>query len=100
MSTVTNPGSAIGELIGSLLEKEIHRIIKPIAEARGFIYIDKGSLNPKTGKHKKLILTDKEGNDYNVDSIIINYRLQPLVLLESKYIRYTKHNRDKASWIC
>jgi hypothetical protein len=100
MSTVTNPGSAIGELIGSLLEKEIHRIIKPIAESKGFIYVDKGSINPKTRKSRKLILADHEGNDYNIDSIILNYRFQPLVLLESKYIRYKKHNRDKASWIC
>ncbi len=26
--------------------------------------------------------------------------MQPLILIESKYIRYTKHNRDKGSWIC
>ena len=26
--------------------------------------------------------------------------MQPLVLIESKYIRYTKHNRDKGSWVC
>lgn len=26
--------------------------------------------------------------------------MQPLVLVESKYIRYKKHNRDKGSWIC
>ncbi len=26
--------------------------------------------------------------------------MQPLIIFESKYIRYTKHNRYKASWIC
>ena len=26
--------------------------------------------------------------------------MQPLILVESKYIRYKKHNRDKGSWIC
>lgn len=26
--------------------------------------------------------------------------MQPLILIESKYIRYKKHNRDKGSWIC
>ncbi len=35
-----------------------------------------------------------------MDSVIINHRFQPLVLIESKYIRYKKHNRDKASWVC
>jgi len=47
-----------------------------------------------------LILTDQDGNDYEADAVIVNRRFQPLVLLESKYIRYKKHNRDKASWIC
>jgi len=53
-----------------------------------------------TKARKKLILTDQDGNDYEVDAVIVNRRFQPLVLLESKYIRYKKHNRDKASWIC
>ncbi|MFH1732574.1 MAG: hypothetical protein ABIF82_13120 [Planctomycetota bacterium] len=26
--------------------------------------------------------------------------MQPLILLEWKYLRYTKHNRDKGSWVC
>jgi hypothetical protein len=47
-----------------------------------------------------LILRDEDDNEYNVDSVIINNRFQPLVIIESKYIRYKKHNRDKASWIC
>jgi hypothetical protein len=65
-----------------------------------FGYITTGPVNPRTGKGARLILTDSNGNEYNVDSVIINNRFQPLVLVESKYIRYKKHNRDKASWIC
>ncbi|MGQ9626872.1 MAG: hypothetical protein ACUVV0_08215 [Anaerolineae bacterium] len=97
---VANPGSALGEAIGALLEKEIHRILKPLAEENGCIYVTAGPVNPKTGKVTKLILTDGDGNEYNIDSVIINNRFQPLVLVESKYIRYKKHNRDKASWVC
>lgn len=97
---VANPGSTLGEAIGLLLETEIHRILKPLAEENGCIYIATGPAKPKTGKTSKLILTDNDGNQYNIDSVIINNRFQPLVLIESKYIRYTKHNRDKASWIC
>ncbi|GAB4494001.1 MAG: hypothetical protein OHK0019_19200 [Saprospiraceae bacterium] len=26
--------------------------------------------------------------------------MQPLILVEYKYIRYKKHNRDKGSWLC
>jgi hypothetical protein len=98
--TVANPGSALGEAIGALLEEEIHRIMQPLAAENGCTYIATGPINPKTGKATKFILTDGDGNDYNIDAVIVNNRFQPLVLIESKYIRYTKHNRDKGSWIC
>ncbi len=98
--SIANPGSALGEAIGALLEREIHRILRPLAEERACIYITAGPTNVKTGSVTKLILTDNDGNAYNIDSVITNNRLQPLVLIESKYIRYKKHNRDKASWIC
>jgi hypothetical protein len=96
MEQVSNPGSALGEAIGSLLEQEIHTLLRPIVEQHGAIYIT----SPQeiiAKARKKLILTDQDGNDYEVDAVIVNRRLQPLVLLESKYIRYKKHNRDKAS---
>ncbi len=88
----------MGEAIGSLLEQQIHALLRPIAENSGAIYI---TTPQQVGiKRKKLILTDEDGNDYEVDAVITNHRFQPLVLVESKYIRYKKHNRDKASWIC
>lgn len=100
MREVSNHASALGEAIGAMLEGEIHRILKPIAEDKGCIYVTAGAVNQRTGRTTKLILTDNSGNGYNIDSVIINNRFQPLVVLESKYIRYKKHNRDKASWIC
>ena len=99
MGNITNFGSAIGEAIGAMLETEIHRVLRPLAEQFNCTYVKTGPLNKK-GKDTKLILKDINGNGYNIDSVIINNRFQPLVLLESKYIRYKKHNRDKASWIC
>ncbi|MDW8104455.1 MAG: hypothetical protein RMK92_05535 [Armatimonadota bacterium] len=96
MPAVSNPGSALGEAIGKLLEEELNRVIQPVAERWNCLYITAGFANERS----KLILTDDYGNDYNVDAVITNRRLQPLVLIESKYIRYKKHNRDKASWIC
>ena len=47
-----------------------------------------------------MLLYDEYGTAYSIDGIITNESMQPLVLLESKYIRYKKHNRDKGSWIC
>ncbi len=96
---ITNPGSAIGEAIGAMLEREIHRVLRPLAEEYNCTYIKTGLVNKK-GRDTKLILKDQSGNGYNIDSVIINNRFQSIVLLESKYIRYKKHNRDKASWIC
>jgi len=97
---VANPGSTLGEAIGALIEKEVNRLLEPIAAENGCAYIHVGRPNPRTGRPTKLLLKDSAGNDFNIDSVIVNTRMQPLVLIESKYIRYTKHNRDKGSWIC
>jgi hypothetical protein len=99
MTQVANLGSALGEAIGSLLEQEIHDLLRPIVQQYGAVYIaSPQDISMKA--RRKLILTDQDGNYYEVDAVIVNQRFQPLVLLESKYIRYKKHNRDKASWIC
>lgn len=100
MENIANPGSKLGEAVGALIEREVNRILRPIAEENECIYVDAGKVNPKTGKSKQLILKDSADNEYRIDSVIANKRMQPLVLIESKYIRYKKHNRDKGSWIC
>ena len=99
-SKVVNPGSTLGEAIGALIEREVNRILRPIAEENGCVFVSAGRINPKSGRPTKLLLKDAAGNEYNIDSVIANHRMQPIVLIESKYIRYTKHNRDKGSWIC
>lgn len=97
---ITNPGSALGEAIGALIERQVNRVLKPIAEENGCVYITTGKINVKTQRPTKLLLKDAAGNEFNIDSVIVNTRMQPLVLIESKYIRYKKHNRDKGSWVC
>lgn len=96
---VANPGSALGEAIGVLIEAALNSVLKPIAEANNCIYVTAGPKNKK-GADTKLLLTDSNGVEYQIDAVIANNRLQPLVLIESKYIRYKKHNRDKGSWVC
>lgn len=97
---VANPGSTLGEAIGMLVELEVNRLLRPIAEENGCVYITAGPINPRTGRATKLLLKDAAGNEFQIDAVIANKRRQPLVLIESKYIRYTKHNRDKGSWVC
>jgi len=99
-NNVANPGSTLGEAVGALIENEVNRLLRPIAENNGCVYVAAGRSNPRTGQPTKLLLRDSAGNEFHIDAVIANDRMQPLVLIESKYIRYTKHNRDKGSWIC
>lgn len=98
--TVTNGGSAIGEAIGDLLELQVHNTFRKIEEENHIHFLTKYGKTKAGKESKKLLLSDDLGNEYNIDGLIISENGYPLLLLESKYIRYTKHNRDKASWIC
>ena len=93
---VQNPGSAIGEAIGAAMEKSLGDFLNVLANEKSHHYI---SSSPIEGK-KKLFLYDQFGTPYNIDSVIANESMQPIILFESKYIRYKKHNRDKGSWLC
>jgi hypothetical protein len=93
---VANPGSTRGEAIGLLIELEVNNLLRPIAEEHGCVYVTAGRPNPRTNQPTKLLLKDSAGHEYQIDAVIANPRMQPLVLIESKYIRYKKHNRDKS----
>lgn len=101
MYNVANPGSALGEAIGSSMEKALNVFLDKISDLAGCHYITSGLRNTKVGnKQKKLLLFDNFGTEYNIDGVIANSSMQPLIIIESKYIRYKKHNRDKGSWLC
>jgi len=95
-----NPGSAIGEAIGALMEAAINEFLAPLAQDQNARLLTKGPVSAKTGRPTKLIMYDDFATKYSIDGVIVNEENQPLILLESKYIRYTKHNRDKGSWVC
>lgn len=97
---VTNGGSAIGEAIGSLMEEQVHQLFREIIKDYPVRYLTCLG-KTKAGKDRKtLLVPDEHGNNYNLDGLVIDASGIPLMLVESKYIRYKKHNRDKASWIC
>lgn len=98
---VANPGSAIGEAIGASMEKALEEKLVEIADLYGCHYLTSGVRKTKNGsKVKKLLMSDNYGNEYDIDGVLANENMQPLILFESKYVRYKKHNRDKGSWIC
>ena len=82
------------------MARALNSILLAMVEKRGFHFISKRALGDKEAPLKKLLMYDKFGTAYNLDAVITNESMQPLILIESKYIRYKKHNRDKGSWIC
>ncbi len=97
---VQNPGSALGEAIGAHMETALNAYLADIVNDYSCRLISKGKVNAKTHKATKLLLYDNYGTAYNIDAVITNEANQPLILIEYKYIRYEKHNRDKGSWVC
>lgn len=99
-SEVTNGGSAIGEAIGNLLEEQVHMTFREIEAHTHSHFLTRYGKTMKGKESRKLLLPDDWGNQYNIDGLLIDEAGYPLMLIESKYIRYKKHNRDKASWVC
>ncbi len=97
---VQNPGSALGEAIGAYMETALNEYLVEFVKEYDCHLVSTGPINPQTGKHKKLLLYDNFGTAYNIDAVIANEAMQPLIIIEYKYIRYKKHNRDKGSWLC
>lgn len=96
---VSHSASALGEAIGKLIEDELERIISPACQNVGYYY-DRGGKRPDKRRGVKLAMINKSGNEYQLDGVVETPDGKPIVLLESKYLRYKKHNRDKASWTC
>ena len=80
--------------------KALNAFLTDLTEKVGYYFLSKSPLKNRQGKAKKLLMYDAFGTAYNIDAVIANESMQPIILLEFKYLRYKKHNRDKGSWIC
>ena len=87
MKEVSNYASALGEAVGKLIEGSLIEVIEEEVVSR----------NCAIMPYK---LRNGSDNIYQIDAVIFDTNNNPVLLLESKYIRYKKHNRDKASWLC
>ncbi len=84
---VSNPASSLGEAVGKLFEAAILEGLKGEVEARNH------TIRPAR-------LTNGTGNTYQIDAVVFDAADNPIIIIDPKYIRYTKHNRDKGSWLC
>lgn len=84
---VSNPSSALGEAVGKLFERGVIDCLRSVVSARGY------TISPSR-------LTNGTGNTYQIDAVVFDRHEKPIIIIEPKYIRYTKHNRDKGSWLC
>ena len=96
MKNIQNPGSALGEAIGAHLENALNAFLYHLCKELGYHFISTSVIEGR----RKLLLYDNFGTAFNIDVVIANESMQPIILIESKYIRYKKHNRDQGSWLC
>ncbi len=94
---IQNPGSAIGEAIGAQMELALNAFLSKLCAESGYHFLYSGE---KISGKKKLLLYDSSCTEYNIDSVIANESVQPLILFECKYIRYKNHNGAEVSWLC
>ena len=84
---VSNAASALGQGVGKLFEGAIRRGLEDVATERGH------SIRPAR-------LRNGTGNVDQIDAVVFDADDNPVIIIDPKYIRYTKHNRDKGSWLC
>lgn len=84
---MANLGAALGEAVGKLIERRITAEISRACAPMGL------TVGPRK-------LTNGSGNTYQIDCVVEDSQGHPQIIIDPKYIRYTKHNRDKGSWLC
>ena len=84
---VANPASAMGEAVGKLFETAIIEGLREEVEARNHTI-------------RAARLRNGSGNTYQIDAVVFDADNNPVIIIDPKYLRYTKHNRDKGSWLC
>jgi hypothetical protein len=84
---VSNAASALGEAVGKLIEEAIVEGLREEVQRRNHTI-------------RAAKLTNGSGNTYQIDAVVFDEEDNPVIIIDPKYIRYTKHNRDKGSWLC
>ena len=81
---VVRAASALGQEVGKAFEAGVLEAIRNEVETRGC------SVRPAR-------LRNGTDNVYQIDAVVFDSNRRPVIIIDPKYIRYTKHNRDKGS---
>ena len=96
-SQVANPGSTLGEAVGALVEKEVNRLMRPIAEEYGCVYVTAGKPDPLAACTTRLLMQDTAGSQFQIAAVIASRRIQPFILIDAVYAGSAKHAQDKGN---
>ena len=77
----------MGEAIGHLFEEGVRECVREVVGARNH------TIQPSR-------LKNGTENSYQIDAVLYDSSGKPTIIIDPKYIRYKKHNRDKVSWLC
>jgi hypothetical protein len=91
---MASPASALGQKIGETFDEAVLRLLKKYVDKLGFAL-----LKPEEGK-KLVHLTPIHGISKQVDHVIVEKgRRDPLVVVEIKWLKDSRHIYDKGGWI-
>ena len=83
---VSNYASSLGQKIGKVFQSAVHQYLEPqIQQLGGTIQSEK--------------IPNGDNFSYDIDLVVRDSNNRIVVLIETKFVRYKKHNRDKGSWI-
>lgn len=84
--TMSNYASSLGQKIGRTLENAVFRYLEPHINAASY------SIRSES-------IENGDSVSYDIDLVVRNTDGDIISIMETKFIRYKKHNRDKGSWI-
>jgi hypothetical protein len=93
-------GYTLEETISLYLEDALNRFLKDLTDEIGYHFIHKLPIGMKSGLGRKLLVYDESGTAYNVDSIIADKWVRPMILIESEGVLYEQDSQNRSDWLC
>jgi hypothetical protein len=89
-----NPNSMLSDVISVEMEKALYAFLVNLTQNR-FHFVNRNPERPQ-----KLLLYDRFGIPYNINAVIADESMRPLILIEVEFIRHNRHSLEKSSPMC